>query len=94
MRFVPHRILRTIKYTPAAGSIDVRLDTENARARVTVSDSGPGIPSEAHKRVFRRFYRLEESRSIPGNGLRLSLVAAVAQLHAAEVKQPFQNLLQ
>ncbi len=75
-----------IKYTPATGNIDVRLEVANARARVTISDSGPGIPSEAYKKVFRRFYRLEESRSIPGNGLGLSLVAAVARLHDAEVK--------
>jgi len=45
-----------------------------------VSDSGPGIPAEERARVFRRFYRLERSRSTPGNGLGLSLVGAIAML--------------
>jgi signal transduction histidine kinase len=74
-----------IKYTPAAGSIDARLEADRSRVCVTLSDSGPGVPSEAYERVFQRFYRLEESRSTPGNGLGLSLVAAVARLHQAEV---------
>jgi signal transduction histidine kinase len=51
-----------------------------------VSDDGPGIPSEEFARVFKRFYRLERSRSMPGNGLGLSLVAAVARLHGASIK--------
>jgi len=50
-----------------------------------VRDHGPGIPAGEHKRVFQRFYRLEHSRSTPGNGLGLSLVQAVAQLHGAEL---------
>jgi signal transduction histidine kinase len=50
-----------------------------------VSDDGPGIPPEEHTRVFRRFYRLERSRTTPGNGLGLSLVGAVADLHHATV---------
>ena len=46
-----------------------------------MSDSGPGIPSEQRARVFQRIYRLERSRSTPGNGLGLSLVEAIATLH-------------
>ncbi len=53
--------------------------------RLTVRDRGPGIPSDERKRVFQRFYRLERSRTTPGNGLGLSLVQAVGQLHGAEV---------
>jgi len=48
---------------------------------LTIADRGPGIPIEERKNVFRRFYRLERSRKSPGNGLGLSLVAAVVQLH-------------
>lgn len=50
------------------------------------SDNGPGIPESERGRVFRRFYRLERSRTTPGNGLGLSLVAAVAHLHQAEIE--------
>jgi len=50
-----------------------------------VADGGPGIPEDQRERVFRRFYRMEQSRHTPGNGLGLSLVAATAQLHRATV---------
>lgn len=48
---------------------------------VSISDTGPGIPPEMRERVFQRFVRLDTSRSTPGNGLGLSMVAAVADLH-------------
>lgn len=71
-----------IKYTPASGQIKL----EAARGRdnmvvVRVIDSGPGIPEEARERVTKRFVRLEDSRSEPGSGLGLALVAAVAEVH-------------
>ena len=48
---------------------------------IEVDDNGPGIPVEDRKRVLERFVRLEKSRTEPGSGLGLSLVAAVARLH-------------
>ena len=51
--------------------------------RLRVRDHGPGIPAAERKNVLQRFYRLERSRTTPGNGLGLSLVQAVAQLHGA-----------
>jgi signal transduction histidine kinase len=52
---------------------------------LTIADRGPGIPIEERKNVFRRFYRLERSRNSSGNGLGLSLVAAVVQLHDGHI---------
>jgi signal transduction histidine kinase len=52
---------------------------------LSIGDRGPGIPIEERKHVLRRFYRLERSRNRPGNGLGLSLVAAVANLHEAHI---------
>ena len=52
---------------------------------LSISDRGPGIPIEERNHVLRRFYRLERSRNRPGNGLGLSLVAAVANLHSADI---------
>jgi len=49
-------------------------------------DSGPGIPVADRGRVFRRFYRLESSRSTPGSGLGLSLVEAIAALHQVSIE--------
>jgi signal transduction histidine kinase len=51
-----------------------------------VSDNGPGVPREEHERLFRRLYRREASRSQPGYGLGLSLVAAIAELHGAAIR--------
>ncbi|HVB18043.1 MAG TPA: sensor histidine kinase [Stellaceae bacterium] len=53
---------------------------------VTLSDTGPGIPRSEYANVFRRFYRLETSRTTPGNGLGLSLVAAIAALHGISIE--------
>ena len=75
-----------IKYTPKQGRIEVSIEEQAGGACVTVADSGPGVPEQERDRVFRRFYRLEESRQLPGNGLGLSLVAAVAKLHDAELR--------
>jgi signal transduction histidine kinase len=47
---------------------------------------GLGIPIDEYQHVFKRFYRLEQSRGTPGNGLGLSLVAAVARLHGVHIE--------
>ena len=59
---------------------------DGSRARIVVRDEGPGIPEADRERVFRRFVRLEASRNTPGNGLGLSLVGAVAELHGGTVE--------
>jgi signal transduction histidine kinase len=56
------------------------------RVLITVADNGPGIPAADRLRVVERFVRLEESRTEPGSGLGLSLVAAVARLHKGEFR--------
>ncbi len=54
-------------------------------ATLSVTDHGPGIPEEERQNVLQRLYRLEASRTTPGNGLGLCLVAAIAELHTAEL---------
>ncbi len=75
-----------IKYTPRGGNIRVSLEDATAGPRIRIVDTGPGIPEQSREQVFKRFYRLEESRHTPGNGLGLSLVEAVARLHQATIK--------
>ena len=75
-----------IKYTPRGGSIRVTLEDGASGPRIRIIDSGPGIPQQSRDQVFKRFFRLEESRHTPGNGLGLSLVEAVARLHNASIK--------
>lgn len=75
-----------IKYTPAGGDIDIGLSSQGDRIIVTVADTGCGIPESDRSKVFRRFYRVESSRSEqPGNGLGLSLVWAVVKLHGGDI---------
>jgi signal transduction histidine kinase len=59
---------------------------EGTRVLLSVADGGPGIPAADRGRVVERFVRLEQSRSLPGSGLGLSLVAAVAHLHRGELR--------
>ena len=75
-----------IKYTPRGGDIRVSLEDGAAGPRIRIVDSGPGIPEQSREQVFKRFFRLEESRHTPGNGLGLSLVEAVARLHRADIE--------
>lgn len=75
-----------VKFSPEQGRIAVSLTREGAQAVLAVCDEGPGIPEEARARVRDRFVRLESSRSTPGSGLGLSLVAAVARLHDGELR--------
>ena len=75
-----------VKYTPEGGRVQLELLRRGQGARLVVSDSGPGIPSEERGRVFERFYRLDAHRDLAGNGLGLTLVAAVAKLHDSRVE--------
>jgi signal transduction histidine kinase len=75
-----------IKHGCEAGSVVIKLIRHDDTAVVSVADNGPGIPPDEYRQVFRRFYRLERSRCTPGNGLGLSLVAAVARLHEARLE--------
>jgi light-regulated signal transduction histidine kinase (bacteriophytochrome) len=67
------------------GQVTVEVK-EGGNAIISVADDGPGIPAEEYQRVLKRFYRLEQSRRAPGNGLGLNLVAAVARLHGARIE--------
>jgi signal transduction histidine kinase len=74
-----------IKYTPAGGAVRIEAHIGENSVELSVSDSGPGIPVADRARVVDRFVRLEASRHSPGTGLGLSLVAAVAHFHNAEL---------
>jgi signal transduction histidine kinase len=73
-----------LRHTPPGTRIDVRLEGScEAGARLSVEDDGPGVAEADLARLTDRFYRGESSRTTPGNGLGLSLVSAVADLHGA-----------
>jgi signal transduction histidine kinase len=79
-------IENAILHTPDGTHIWLRLTrTEPGKIAVIVADDGPGVPREEQAKIFRRLYRREASRTTPGHGLGLSVVAAITELHAAKV---------
>ena len=67
-----------VKYTPAGGSVEVSVRSYELFCRVTVSDTGPGIPESEHPKIFRRFYRAPAAEKVPGSGLGLYLAREIA----------------
>jgi signal transduction histidine kinase len=74
-----------IKYTDQ-GSVTVALAERDGQPAFIVADTGPGVPEEYRDKVLERLFRLEQSRTSPGSGLGLSLVAAVAKSHGLSLK--------
>ena len=74
-----------IKYTPKGGiTFRLRL-TSSDEIEFSVTDTGPGVAESDRYRILERFVRLEDSRSMPGTGLGLAMVAAVAQAHKGRI---------
>jgi signal transduction histidine kinase len=82
---VANLVDNAVKHGRAGGRVIVAADKVDGESVISVADEGPGIPATEFEHVFKRFYRLEQSRRTPGNGLGLSLVAAVARLHGAQI---------
>jgi signal transduction histidine kinase len=85
-QMIANVIENAMKHSPAGAAIGLVTSESPSAIAVAVSDSGPGIPAEERARVFQRFYRLERSRSTPGNGLGLSLAEAIAALHQVGIE--------
>ena len=79
-------IENAIRHTPSGTRIVIRLEVAGDTVAASVEDNGPGIPTGEYDKVFRRFYRLTSSRSTPGYGLGLALVAAIVNLHNAKIE--------
>jgi signal transduction histidine kinase len=76
----------SVKQREDHGRVFIGLKQQKGRAVITVADNGPGICAADRARVMERFVRLDKSRTLPGTGLGLSLVAAVARLHGGELR--------
>ena len=75
-----------IKFTPEGGRIQLFLSNTVHGPVAKVCDTGPGIPSSHRANVFTRFYRCNQSRHVAGNGLGLSLVSAITNLHGFSIE--------
>jgi two-component system, OmpR family, sensor kinase len=80
-----------IKYTPRAGRVTLRTGEENGCYRLSVEDSGPGIPIELHSRIFERFFRVDKARTrgesdSGGAGLGLAIASWIAEAHGGKLE--------
>ena len=76
-----------VKFTPGGGTVSVTLtkEPETGLARLAVSDTGIGISEEDQPNLFKRFWRSDASRSLPGNGLGLAVVKAIVTSYGGSV---------
>jgi signal transduction histidine kinase len=72
------------RHCPGGAQIALIAAHSATGVSVAVRDNGPGIPADRREKVLQRFVRLDASRSTPGNGLGLSMAAAIASLHEAD----------
>jgi two-component system, OmpR family, sensor kinase len=73
-----------IRYTPEGGRVDVDIAADASTCKLTVRDTGPGIPEQEIGRVFDRFYRVAGT-GVEGSGLGLAIVRQIADAHGAKV---------
>ena len=83
---VANLVENALRHTPSGTRIAVEVGAGPVGPRLAVEDDGPGVTAAELLKLTQRFYRAEESRTTSGNGLGLSLVAAVAELHGAHLQ--------
>lgn len=82
---VMNLIDNALKYAGGGATVRVHATEETDTVSIVAEDDGPGIPAAERSRVIDRFYRVDRSRSLPGNGLGLSIVTAIASLHQGQL---------
>jgi two-component system phosphate regulon sensor histidine kinase PhoR len=83
---VRNLVENAVNYTPEGGRIDIATDLVDGEYRLTISDTGPGIPPEDLGRVFERFYRVDKARARPGGtGLGLAIVRNLVHVLGGDV---------
>lgn len=84
-RVVSNLMDNALKYTPTKGRVTVTVDGDEDQVMVSINDDGIGISRDDLPNIFKRFYRCDQSRSLPGNGLGLSWVRAIIQAHGGHI---------
>lgn len=85
MQMAANLLENALRHCPPGSRIEIGTDAGPQEVSFWVSDDGPGIAASDADRMFRRFYRGEQSRTSPGHGLGLAMVKAIADLHEASV---------
>jgi len=87
-KIVLNLVVNAIKFTPSGGTIEVRTSEENGRLKVSVADTGVGIPPEVLPRIFERFWQVDNSstRKFQGAGIGLSLVRSLCEAMEGSIR--------
>jgi heavy metal sensor kinase len=87
-RLIGNLLDNAIRYTPAGGRVETRLEVAGEEACLTIADTGAGIPAVSLDKVFERFYRVDKSRSRAegGFGLGLSIVKWIVDAHQGRIQ--------
>ena len=95
MRVIANLVHNAVKFTPEGGIISVYAEALNEEdVKISVSDSGPGIPEDEQARIFERFYKQDRARSKGGTGLGLAIARHIVEGHGGEIwveSQPGQG---
>lgn len=75
-----------IKFSPAHGMIEIRMEQIDGRISVTFSNQGPKIPAETAAHIFEKFYQGDSSHTTDGNGLGLSIAKRIVELHSGTIR--------
>jgi signal transduction histidine kinase len=84
-QLVTNLVDNATKFTGSGGSVTLRVERDDTRAKLIVADSGEGIPQEHLAHVFERFYQASPARSSGGSGLGLSICRWIAEAHGGDV---------
>ncbi len=85
-QLVANLLSNAVKFTPAGGRIEVVTDASDGSARLSVADSGPGVPMDERHRVFERFWRGSSARGISGRGIGLAVAAEIVRAHGGGIE--------
>jgi signal transduction histidine kinase/DNA-binding response OmpR family regulator len=83
-KIVSNLLTNAFKYTPERGTVSVSIAIEEGRLRLSVDDSGPGIPKNELDKIFERFYRLEGNHD-KGSGIGLALVKELIEVYRGQI---------
>ena len=84
-RILGNLLGNALKFTPAGGEIKIAVSGRDAEARIVVSDTGPGIPREYHRRVFEKYFQIEDGRGSRGTGLGLTFCKLAVEAHGGRI---------
>ena len=79
-------ISNAVKFSPQDGLVRIRLTREDKKLVFTIEDQGPGVPEEARKHIFDKFYQADSSHTQEGNGLGLSLVRRILSIEKGSIE--------